>query len=298
MRTDRSRRIGVALAAAGALSYGVTVVVGEDLADAGLGPSTALGFRFVITGLMLAVILVARRVSLVPSRRRVLVGLSLGLVYALESMLFFSALERGTAAAVSLVFYVYPAMVTIFELVRGTERAHRTTLVALAMSMVGTAIVVVGGGEVTLSPAGVVLALGAAAGFSVYLLLGRDLTSGADPMLVACWVGLGAGAANLARGAIVQQLSNPSSRTIELLLYGASTAIAFTLTFAAMSRIGASRVAVIMTLEAASSVVMAAVFLGESVRAVQAIGGVVVLGAAIVIARAQPPMDRSALAVG
>ena len=43
-----------------------------------------------------------------------------------------------------------------------------------------------------------------------------------------------------------------------------------------------------MTLEAASAVVMAAVFLGESINTAQAIGGVAVLGAAVVIARSQP----------
>lgn len=285
----RGERLGVLLAAIGALSYGVTVVVGEDLADAGMGPATALGVRFLISGLLLVVVLRVRRIDVVPSTRQVAVAFGLGLVYAVESTLFFSALERGTAAAVALIFYAYPAMVTIFEILRGSERAHRTTLAALAMSMMGTAIVVVGGGEVSLTPLGVALALGSAATFSAYLLLGRDHTRGTDPMVIACWVGIGAGVANLAKGAVAQQLTNPSSRALEIVLYGASTAIAFTLTFAAMSRIGASRVAVVMTLEAAASVVLAAVFLGESVKVVQALGGVVVLAAAAVIARGQPP---------
>jgi len=64
--------------------------------------------------------------------------------------------------------------------------------------------------------------------------------------------------------------------------------LAFSLTFAAMGRIGAARVSVVMTLEAASSVVMAAIFLGESIRVAQAAGGAAVLAAAIVIARGQP----------
>jgi drug/metabolite transporter (DMT)-like permease len=293
--TERAERLGVLLAAIGAVSYGVTVVVGEDLADAGMGPTTALGVRFTVGGVILALVLRARRVALFPSRREVLVAFGLGLVYAVESTLFFSALERGTAAAVALVFYVYPAMVTVYELARGTERAHRTTLVALGMSMIGTAVVVVGGGEVALTPAGVAFALGSAATFSAYLLFGRGLTRGTDPMVIACWVGLGAGVANLLRGVVSHELTNPSHRVIEIVVYGASTAIAFTLTFAAMSRIGASRVAVIMTLEAVASVVMAAVFLGESVRAVQALGGVVVLAAAAVIARGQPPDVATAI---
>jgi drug/metabolite transporter (DMT)-like permease len=290
LRTDRHERVGVVLAAVGALSYGVTVVVGEDLADAGLGPGTALGVRFSIGGLILAVVLRIRRVALVPSRREVVVGLVLGVAYAIEATLFFSALERGTAAAVALIVYVYPAIVTVVELARGNERARRSTFVALAMSMTGTAIVVVGGGRVAITPVGVVFALGSATAFSVYLLTGRELTKRSDPMVIACWVALGAGVSNLARGAVTQELVNPSSRTLEIVVYGLATAIAFTLTFAAMQRIGASRVAVVMTLEAASSVVMAAIFLGESVKPLQALGGVAVLAAAAVIARGQPDM--------
>lgn len=266
----------------------MTVVVGEDLADAGLRPASALGVRFTIGGLLLAAVLRVRRVHIAPSARQVVVGLGLGVVYAVEATLFFSALERGTAAAAALVFYVYPAIVTVIELARGNERAHRTTFLALAMSLVGTAVVIVGGGRVAVTPAGVAFSLSAAGAFSLYLLVGRDATRGTDPMVVACWVAFGAGISNLLRATATQDLANPSNRALELVLYGLATAIAFTLTFAAMSRIGPARVAVVMSLEAASAVVMAALFLGESVRAVQVIGGVGVLGAAAVIARGQP----------
>ena len=270
------------------MSYGVTVVVGEDLADAGLGPTTSLGVRFAVGGILLAIVLRVRRAPLFPSRRTVLIGLALGAAYATEATLFFSALERGTAAAAALVFYVYPAMVTVIELLRGREHPQRTTFVALGLSTVGAAVVVVGGGDVSITAAGVLFALGAAATFSAYLLVGREVSEGVDPMTVACWVSIGASLSNLSRGALSQELVNPSGRLLEIVLYGAATAIAFTLMFAAMHRIGAARVAVVMTLEAVASVVMAAVFLGESVNALQALGGVAVLGAAVVIARSQP----------
>lgn len=288
MATDRAGRIGVLLAAIGSVSYGVTVVVGEDLADAGLGPTTALGVRFAVGGLMLALLLRLRRVRLFPSRRIVLVGLGLGVIYATEATFFFSALERGTAAAVALVFYVYPALVTVVELIRGNERPHRSTFVALALSSIGAGIVVVGGGEVSITAGGVGFAVASAATFSAYLLIGRELSKGVDPMTVACWVALGASVSNLARGAVQGELVNPSSRAVEIILYGAATAVAFTLMFSAMHRIGAARVAVVMTLEAVASVVLAAIFLGESVTAVQGLGGVAVLAAAVVIARGQP----------
>jgi drug/metabolite transporter (DMT)-like permease len=287
--------LGVLLAAIGALSYGVTVVVGEDLADAGLGSSTALGVRFLISGVMLAFVLRLRGRRVLASRRQVVVGLALGLAYAVEATLYFSALERGTAAAVALVVYVYPALVLLYELLRGNERATVPMVLAVVLSTTGMAVVVVGGGEVALTPAGLAFALGSAATFAAYLLVGRDLTRNREPMGIACFVAIGAGVVNLARGAVTAQLANPSDRLLELVLYGAATAVAFTLTFAAMNLIGAARVAVVMTLEAVSSVIMAAVFLGESVRPGQALGGVMVLGAAIVIARGQPAGTPTAI---
>ena len=183
----RRDRVGVILAAVGALSYGVTVIVGEDLADAGVGSATALGVRFLIGGTMLAVILVVRRVSLIGSRRHVLVGLGLGVLYAIEATLFFAALERGTAAAAALVFYVYPAVVTMIELARGNEHPRRSIFIALGLSLGGTAVVVAAGGDVAVTPVGVAFALSAATVFSLYLLIGREVSRGVDPMLVACW---------------------------------------------------------------------------------------------------------------
>jgi drug/metabolite transporter (DMT)-like permease len=285
--TDRAAPIGVALAAIGAVSYGVTVVVGEDLADAGFGPATSLGVRFAVAGLLLALILRARGRRVLAPRRDVLAGLALGAVYALEATFFFSSLERMTAAATALIVYVYPALVTVIELVRGKERAHRSTFVALALSTLGSAIVVVGAGHVDVTAAGVGFALASAATYAAYLLVGREVARSLDPMFVAAWVAIGASLTNLAKGAVARQLVDPSGRSAEILLYGLSTAIAFTLTFAAMQRIGAARVAMVMTLEAVSSVIMAAIFLHESITFVQGIGGVAVLAAALVIAGSQ-----------
>ena len=139
MLTDRTGRVGVLLATLGAVSYGVTVVVGRDLAEAGFGPATSLGYRFAIGGLLLAAVLRVRRVTLLPSRNAVAIGLGLGLLYAVESTFFFSALERGTAAAVSLVFYVYPAMVTMIEpSTRDSRRARPLAAASVGASLVMT----------------------------------------------------------------------------------------------------------------------------------------------------------------
>jgi drug/metabolite transporter (DMT)-like permease len=280
-----SARVGVALAVGGAGCYGVTVVVGRRLAEDGVASSTALGTRFAISATMLAVAIAIRRRPVVLRGRQLLIVLGLGVLYGSESTLFFHALERGTAAGVALVFYAYPALVTVIELARGRERVHRATVIGLALSAAGTAVIVVSGGRVAITGAGALFALGAAATFAVYLLVGREVSRGIEPMTAACWVAVGACVGTVARGAATAELANPSGHWPVLALYGLATASAFTLTFAAMQRIGTTRVAVVMTLEAVSTVLLAAAFLHETIGLRQALGGVAVLGAAVVIAR-------------
>jgi drug/metabolite transporter (DMT)-like permease len=204
--------------------------------------------------------------------------------YTLESTLFYMSLGHGSAAACILLFYAYPAIVTVIEFIRGREQLTATTITALVLSVIGTAVVVAIGRDVSISLAGVVLAFAAATAYALYLVVGRDVRRGTDAMTTACWVAVGAAGSSLLRGVLGGTLQVPSGHLLQIVAYGAATAAAFVLTFAALSRIGASHTAVVMTLEAASTVVLAAVVLGEGVSGAQAVGGLAILAAAAVIA--------------
>jgi drug/metabolite transporter (DMT)-like permease len=280
-----ARIAGVLLAAIGAVAYGVATVIGRELARAGVDSATALGARFAIAAAVLAALLVVRRAPLRPLRGEWGRIVALGAVgYALESTLFYLSLERGTAAACVLLFYAYPAIVTVIELARGAERLTGATALALSLSIAGTAVVVAAGSDVSISDAGVLLALGSAAAYAVYLVVGRQLGRRTNAMTAGCWVAVGAAAASLARGVAGQTIAVPSGHLLALAAYGVSTAAAFALTFAALARIGASHTAVVMTLEALSAVVLAAAWLGEPITAAQALGGAAIVAAAAVIA--------------
>jgi EamA-like transporter family protein len=80
-----------------------------------------------------------------------------------------------------------------------------------------------------------------------------------------------------------------------LLGYGLLTAAAFTLTFAALARLGARHASVLMTLEALCTVALAAVLLGEAPSAGQALGGACVLAATVLVARTRAPAAAEAL---
>jgi drug/metabolite transporter (DMT)-like permease len=283
---DRNGIAGVGLAAVGAVAYGIATVIGRALAGAGVDSATALGMRFSVAAIVLAVVITLRGSALRPGEGEWLPIVLLGAIgYTLESTLFYLSLGRGTAAACILLFYAYPAIVTVIEIVRGRERLTSSTAAALALSIVGAASVVAIGHDVAISITGIVLALAAAAAYGLYLVVGREVRRTTDSMTAACWVAAGAAAASLMRGVVGGTLHMPSGHLMQIVGYGAVTAVAFALTFAALGRIGASHTAVVMTLEAAATVVLARLVLGEGISPAQALGGAAILAAAAIIAR-------------
>ena len=235
---------------------------------------------------MLFVVIALRRRPLLPRQGERLRPLLLGAIgYAIESSLFYAALERGTAAAVALLFYVYPALVTVAELSVGNVRPTRRLLGALGLSVAGTALIVLAGGDVDITGAGIVFALAAALSFAVYLLVSGRAVVRTDPMVNGAWVAAGAALSLATQGAVTGGLRAPGDDLGLLLLNGVATAAAFSLMFAALGRLGASRTAVVMTLEALSAVVLGALVLGEVIGPVQLVGGAAVLVATVLISR-------------
>ncbi len=278
--------MGVALAAVGAIAYGIATVIGRALAGSGVDSATALGLRFAVAAILLAALLRVRGAPMHPQPEDWLPIVLLGAVgYTLESTLFYLSLGHGTAATCILLFYAYPAIVTAIEFVRRRQAMTTAITVALPLSVAGTAVVVVIGRDLSISSAGAVLALAAAAAYALYLVVGREVGRRTDAMTTACWVAAGAAGSSALRGLVGGTLAFPNGHLLQIAAYGVMTAAAFGLTFAALARIGASHTAVVMTLEAASTVPLAAIVLGEGITLIQALGGLAILAAGVVIAR-------------
>jgi len=298
-RSDGAREsiVGSVLGASAALSYGVTVVIGRELAKAHLPPADALGLRFGIAGLALVALLAIRRRPLLaePGERvRVLLFGAVG--YAVESALFYAGLARGTAAAVTLLFYSYPAVVTVADLVITRRRPPAQLIFALALAGSGAGAIAAGSGHVDITSAGIVFSLAAAASFAVYLIAGDRLLHRTDSMRIAAGTAMGASASLLTFAVIAGEVRVPADRWWQLLVYGGATASAFAFMFAALRRLGSQRTSVLLTLEAVFAIALAAIFLDESLGAVQALGGAAVLAAAVIIGLTplRPPVEAAA----
>jgi drug/metabolite transporter (DMT)-like permease len=272
------------LVAAGAFSYGITIVINRDLATAGFRVNTVLGIRFGVAAAALLVILAASRRSLLPLEgERVRVFLLGFFGYAIESTFFYSALQRGSAAAVSLLFYAYPAVVAIIGAATGREPLRRRTAIALALSAGGTVLVVTGGGTVSVTTMGVVFALGSAVSFAIYLTVSHALVHRTHSLTISAWVALGASLSFVLRGVLLSDLQSPSGHLPAMIGNGLATSAAFTFMFAGLKRLGPGQTSVVMTLEALFAIILAGLFLDETLRLIQIVGGIGLLVATVIV---------------
>ncbi|HVF20557.1 MAG TPA: DMT family transporter [Mycobacteriales bacterium] len=294
MRTIDARLTGAVCALGSASAFGVTIVVQRSLAEDDLPVTTALGLRFGIAALALFAVLALRRESLLPApgerRRAALLGI---VGYATEAGVFYLALGRGSAGAVALLFYAYPALVVLLEAALRIRALTARTVAAVVLAGLGAVLVVIAGDEVDISGAGVLLALASAVCFSVYLLASNRLIVRSGARVTAAWVAAGASVALLVAGVATVGVSVPSEAVSRIVLNGLATAVAFALLYAALPLLGAGPTAVVMTMEAFVALVLAAAVLDEPIAGMQVLGGIGILAGAALVSTGQskaPPI--------
>lgn len=289
----RGDLLGGALAAAASLQFGGIVVLGKHVLERGMSVESMLASRFGIAAVVLALVLVSLRRPLLAHRGE-RVGLAALAVfgYAVEATLFFSAARRGTAAAVSLLFFTYPVFVTLGAWGLGRGAPAMLTLLALACAVLGAGIVAGTGSGLAIEAAGVAFALAAAVTYSGYLV-GTDLIlRRTSPLTSATWVAAGASLGLFTFAAATGRATAPSSAADvwEIAAMGVATAGAFVCLLGAIQRIGAVRTAIISATEPLSAAFLAFIFLDERVTAGTGLGGALILAGAVAasLARATP----------
>lgn len=285
------RAAGVVLIAVSAASFGAMAVFARLAYDGGADVTAVLFLRFVIAAPLMAVLMRLR--GLAWPRGRLLAGLAAmgGLGYVGQSLSFFTALTKASASLVALLLYAYPAIVTVLSVVVLGERLTRLRVAALGVALAGASLTI--GPQLSGEPLGVVLGASAAVIYSVYILVGSRLTprSGALP---ASAVIMAAAAAVYAVVVAVQRPAFPATgggwaAVVAIALV--STVVAITTFFAGMARLGPTDASTLSTLEPVVTVVLAALVLDERLSAAQLVGGLLILAAVVVLARA--PLDRA-----
>jgi drug/metabolite transporter (DMT)-like permease len=296
--TDAATRrdlFGGALAAAASLQFGVIVVVGKRVLERGMTVESMLAFRFSIAASLLVLVLVALRrpVLAAPGERSGTAALAV-FGYGVEATFFFTAARHGTAAAVTLLFFTYPVFVTLGAWFFGRRAPARLTVAALVLAVVGAGIVAGTGAGLSIETTGVVFALAAALTYSAYLLGADAVLRRTPPLTSAMWISAGASIGLFVFSAVSGRYTSPTSAADwwSLLAMGAASAGAFVCLMGALQRIGAVRTAIVSATEPLSAALLGYLFLDEAVDAGTAIGGGLILVAAVMASLARAAMPR------
>jgi drug/metabolite transporter (DMT)-like permease len=181
--------VGVAAAGAAALLFGINGTVSKLALEAGLTSSRLVQLRSLGAALcLMAAVLLTRPRSLRADRRELAFLVVAGIVgIGLVQWLYFVAIARLPVGIALLLEYLAPVLVAVWvRFVRG-EPVRSRIWGALAMCLVGLAVVAQVWSGLTLDGLGVLAGLGAAASLAAYYLTGEHGLGRRDPLSLAAW---------------------------------------------------------------------------------------------------------------
>lgn len=299
---DRPVLIGTLAVVLAATGFGMLGPLARFAYDAGFAPLSFVAWRamFGFAFVALIVMLGARRgrpiVNPFRLARRDAVGLIVVAIaaFGLNVAMFF-AFDVSTVALVLLAFYTYPALVAVIAVVLGHERLDTTRWLALVLAVVGMVLVVSGGSSgdgtpVAIQPLGILLGFTAAVCQAVFVTVSRGRFSTIPADQAMAWVLLFAAVACAvfafsAGNALDVPLREPRALLIVAFTGVAAAGIPSTLFLVGIRAIGGTRAGILMLIEPLIGVTLAGLLLGEALRPIQAVGGVAILAAALLLQR-------------
>lgn len=285
------RATGLALVLGSAAAFGTMPVCARVAYRSGAEPVSLLAVRFAVA----AVLLVALRAVTARSggagpwpRGRTLAALLAlgGVVYTVQALSFFRALELAPAALVAILLYLFPGIVVVLAAVFLRERPTAAVVGCLLLAAVGVGLTV-GPIRGEVAPLGLVLGVFSAVCYATYIVLSSRVVPRVGPLTAICVV-VAAAAVSYGGVALVTRPAWPGdaggwAAAAAVGLIG--TVFAMLAFFAGLERLGPTDASVASTLEPVVTAVLGVVVLGETLGPLQTAGAALVLAAVVTLAR-------------
>jgi drug/metabolite transporter (DMT)-like permease len=287
----RADSAGLAFVVVSAVSFGTLGVFGKLASRHAITLPTLLGLRFALAAVVLWALALLRHEVRWLGLRTSLGLVAMGALYVLQAAAYFSSLRTVPAAITSILLYVYPVLVTLLARVVVDEPLTRMRLLSLLLACIGVLLVVGPAPTGHLDPGGVLLGLASAVVYSTYILTGGVLLRGVSALYATAVITTVGGASFLLFGAATGRLHalDGAGWGIVAGMAVVPTLIAASLFLAGLARVGPTRASIVSTLEPATTVVLAALVLGEELSALRLLGGAVVLCAAVLVSLTGAP---------
>ncbi len=271
---------GVVLIAISAAAFGTLPIFGRFAYASGMDVTTLMFVRFSMAAVFMLIWMCLRREPFPRGKLLLQLAGMGGLGYVGQSLCYMSAIQYASTGLVALLLYLYPMIVTILSVVFLKEKLTRHGVFALVLATAGAALTAnPQGGQLT----GILLAIGAAVIYAVYILVGASImlkvTAFQSSSIIFASAAIVYGILTAIRGAHWPQ--EPSGWIVVLGMGLVATVLPVSTFLAGLKIIGPSDASLLSTLEPVVTVVLAASILGESLQPAVYAGGTLILGAVI-----------------
>ncbi len=295
-------RAGLTLAVLSAMSFALSGPFAKALIESGWTAGSAVTARVLIAAAVLvipAAIALRGRWGLLRQNAGLLVAYGVIAVAGCQ-LAYFNAVDRMEVGVAILIEFTSPVAVIMWLWLRHSQRPTRLTVVGALTALGGLVLVLdlLSGADV--DALGVMWALLAMAGAAFYWIISADEDNGLPGIVLAAG-GLIVGGVVLLFAGLIGIVPLATSRSDVVLadtelpwwlpvigLGVITAAIAYVLGIAATRRLGSRLAAFVGLGEAVASVVFAWLLLGESPRAIQLLGGALILAGVVFVKLGEP----------
>lgn len=298
-RADRRPLVGYAMTVGAAALFAFNGTVSKVVLVSGM-PSqrlTELRSAGAFLGLVALLLVIAPR-SLRLTRREIPFLLFYGIAgFAFVQWFYFVALEHLPVGIALLVQYTAPVFVALWARFGEREPVRRRMWAALALALAGLALVAEIWDGLALSEIGVAAGFAAAVSLAIYWVVGEHGVGTRDPLSLNCWAFL---VSALFWTLLQPWWSFPWDELVEstsllgnlegtelpvwllcVWIVVLGSILPFGLVIGALRHLPATRVGVTAMIEPVLAALVAYAWLGETLTAMQLVGGVVVLGGVV-----------------
>ena len=277
--------IGYLLAVVQAVLYATLSIFGKLLYATGLDSHQVVLLRFLsMTVLLGAFLVIWRRVPLLSMRRSTLIQ---GAFFFVTALFYLLTVEPLTAGMTTVIFYTFPAVVAVINVVAFKERFSAAIAIALILAFAGLVLVsgMVAGG-IVLDALGIAYGIISCVCFAIYTVLIQRLGRDESPLTSTFTIAL----IGLAASCVVFAPSVPTLLELDAnqvaLACGMgllSTILPVVIYIEAIKRIGGTKAALISISETPFTLALAFIILGEVLTTQQTIGSILIIASVAVV---------------
>lgn len=280
---------GFAFAALSAICYGTNPLGALHLYAQNYSPETVLFYRFFTAALLLFVVILAKGSHFKISFREFGALVAFGFLFAVSSLTYYASFKYMDAGLASTLLFLYPLEVSVLMAVFFKEKIKTWTIVSIAVSMAGVALLYRGGDGVPLSTVGLMLAFASSISYAIYMVMANriKLQMGSVKMtfyaicfslvfLLLYSVTLGSGLPPL--------FTQASSWGWGFMLGLVPTVLSLIFMVKAVKIIGSTPTAILGALEPVTAVTIGVLVFGEVLTGMLIAGILLILGSTVLIA--------------